>query len=128
MEKLKKVLLFLIVIYFSRIFIEHGYIKFDAEGFWSKAFLIKWGYGLYFMYFIGVVEFTSGIALLIPRVNKFAAFVLGLVMIGAAITRITFGTSLDDVISILFNATVLFYISLTYGIDKVFCKYFASKK
>lgn len=122
MEKFKKVLLFLIVLYFSRIFIEHGFEKFDADGFWSSAFIKKWGYGLYFMYTIGFIEFTSAIGMLIPKVNKYAAFMLGLVMIGAVVTRIIYGTSIDDVISILFNACVLFYVSLVYGIGDILIK------
>ena len=114
---LKKVLLFLMSAYYANTFIPHGWEKFDSEGFWSTAFIEKWGYGLYFMYFIGVLEFLGGIGILIPKVNKYAAFTLALVMLGAVVTRIVFGTSLDDVIWIGFTLITLLFISLEYEIE-----------
>lgn len=115
-KKLKQILLFLISAYFAYTFIYHGYLKFDPEGFWSSAFIKRWGYGLYFMYFIGVCEFCGGIALLISRIARYGAMLLALVMLGAVITRVVFGTSIDDVISILFNMVTLSYIALERGI------------
>ena len=53
MKTFKQVLLFFIAAYFAAMFIEHGWLKFDPEGFWSGAFIKRWGYGEYFMYFIG---------------------------------------------------------------------------
>jgi len=70
------------------------------------------------MYFIGVCEFAGGISLLIPRVAKYGALLLAIVMLGAVITRIVFGTSIDDVITILFNLVWLMYISLERGIEE----------
>ncbi|WP_436516300.1 DoxX family protein [Ekhidna sp. To15] len=124
MNVFKKVLLFLMSANFANTFIQHGWEKFDAEGFWSTAFIERWGYGLYFMYFIGVLEFLGGIAILIPKVNKYGAFVLATVMLGAASTRIIFGTSLDDVIWILFSMVTLLYISFAYGMDKELTYYY----
>lgn len=114
---LKSILLFLMSANYANIFIKNGWAKFDAEGFWSGAFIDRWGYGLYFMYFIGVLEFLGGIGILIPKANKYAAFTLAVVMLGAVITRIVFGTSIDDVIWILFTMVTLLYISLEKGIE-----------
>ena len=114
---LKNILLFLMSANYANIFIKNGWAKFDAEGFWSGAFIERWGYGLYFMYFIGVLEFLGGIGILIPKANKYSAFALAVVMLGAVITRIVFGTSIDDVIWILFTMVTLFYISLEKGIE-----------
>ncbi len=125
MNTFKKVLLFLMSANFANTYIQHGWEKFDAEGFWSTAFIERWGYGLYFMYFIGVLEFLGGIAILIPKANKYGAFTLAVVMLGAAITRIVFGTSLDDVIWILFSMVTLLYISLTYGMDSELKHYYS---
>lgn len=118
MNVFKKVLLFLMSANFASTYISHGWKKFDADGFWSTAFIERWGYGLYFMYFIGVLEFLGGIGILIPKANKYAAFTLATVMLGAMITRIVFGTSLDDVLWIAFSMITLLYISLEYGMDK----------
>ncbi len=118
----KKVLLFLMSANYAHTFIVNGWRKFDADGFWSGAFIERWGYGLYFMYFIGVLEFLGGIGILIPKINKYAAFTLAVVMIGALITRIVFGTSLGDALWIAFSMVTLLYLSLTYGMDKVLIK------
>lgn len=122
MKSLKSILFYLFSGYFAYMFIKHGYLKFDPEGFWSGAFIERWGYGLVFMYFIGVCEFMGGISLLIPRFAKYGAFLLSIVMFGAVITRIVFGTSIDDVISILFNMVALLYISVERGIGEDFNK------
>lgn len=118
MKKLKPVLLYLISLNFAYMFIYHGWLKFDPEGFWSGAFINRWGYGLYFMYFIGVCEFLGGLSLLIPRTARYGAMLLAIVMFGAAITRIVFGTSIDDVITIVFNMVVMLYIATERGIDQ----------
>lgn len=119
-KNIKKVLLFLISANFAWIFLKNGWAKFDAEGFWSGAFIERWGYGLYFMYFIGLLEFLGGIGILLPKINKFAAFTLAVVMLGAVITRLVFGTSLDDVIWIGSTMVTLLYIALEKGIGDVF--------
>ena len=91
-------------------------MKFDPEGFWSTAFVKRWGYGVHFMYFIGACEFLGGIALLIPKVWKYGAALLAIVMLGALITRLVFGTSLDDVLSIAGNMFLLLFIAVFWGI------------
>lgn len=128
MKVFRKVLLFLISAYFANTYIQHGWEKFDAEGFWSTAFIERWGYGLYFMYFIGVLEFLGGIAILIPKANKYGAFILAVVMCGAMITRIVFGTSIDDVIWIAFSMITLLYLSLEYGMDEELPRYYQRLK
>ena len=122
MKKLQPVLLYLISAYFAYRFIYHGYLKFDPEGFWSGAFIEKWGYGLYFMFFIGLCEFLGGISLLIPRIARYGAFLLAVIMLGALFTRIIFGTSIDDAVTIAFNMVALLYISIERGIEKDFRK------
>lgn len=116
MENIKKVLLYLISAYFAYMFIKHGYLKFDPEGFWAPAFTNTWGYGIVFMYFIGFCEFAGGLTLLVPKIAKYGALLLAIVMFGAMLTRIIFGTSLDDVITIVFNMITLLYVSIERGI------------
>ena len=58
------------------------------------------------------------ITLLIPRFARYGAFLLALIMLGAMLTRITFGTSVDDVVSIAFNMVTLLYISIERGLEK----------
>ncbi|WP_425389809.1 DoxX family protein [Ekhidna sp.] len=128
MALFKKILLFLMSANYAKTFISHGWEKFDAEGFWSTAFIERWGYGLYFMYFIGVLEFLGGIGILLPKTNKYAAFTLAVVMLGAIITRTVFGTSLDDVIWIGFTMITLLYISLERGMDAELTRLYSKLK
>ncbi len=120
MKLFKQILLYLISANLAYLYIQHGWMKFDPEGFWSTAFIERWGYGKYFMYFIGVLEFGGGIALLIPRAWRYGAAVLAIVMLGALATRLIFGTSIDDVIYIAGNMVLLLYISIVRGIGKDF--------
>jgi len=99
-KKILNVLVWLISANLAYMFIQHGWFKFDAEGFWSGAFA-RWGYGIYFMHFIGVLEFGGGIAILIPRTASYGGFTLALVMLGALATRLIHGSSTEDVIGIL---------------------------
>ncbi len=118
MRILKQILLFLMSAGFAITFIPHGWMKFDSGGFWSKAFIEQWGYGLYFMYLIGVLELCGGILILIPRVWQYGALILATVMLGALITRLVFGTSVDDALWIASAMVTLLYITLERGIDK----------
>lgn len=45
------------------------------------------GIGQWFRYLVGVLEIAGGIGLVIPRLTRFAALGLGLLMIGAFITQ-----------------------------------------
>ena len=123
MKILRQILLYLISVSLAILYIQHGWMKFDADGFWSKSFIEKWGYGEYFMYFIGVLEFGGGIALLIPRAWRYGAFILTIVMLGALFTRVIFGTSIDDVIYIAGNMVLLLFIAIERGIAKDFARF-----
>lgn len=47
-----------------------------------------WGYSVWFLYVIGMVETAGGIGLLVPRLGAFAALLLGGTMIGASLTHL----------------------------------------
>lgn len=47
-----------------------------------------WGYPVWFMTVIGIIEVGGGITLLVPRTAAYAAAALGVVMLGAAYTHI----------------------------------------
>ena len=51
----------------------------------------RWGYSLWFLYFIGAIELVSGICLLIPQFRFFSALVLSISMVGAVITNLLAG-------------------------------------
>ncbi len=109
----RRVLLFLFRFYFTMMFVKNGYLKFDPEGFWGPAFK-RWGYPVWFLFFIGVLEFAGGLLILVPRFAGYAALTLALVMLGALITRLIHGTGLYDAIAITFYMVAMLLLSLEY--------------
>ena len=110
-KKILDVLVWLISLNLAWVFIQYGWPKFDSEGFWSGAF-IKWGYGIYFMHFIGVLEVGGAIAILIPRIATFGGITLATVMLGAITTRLIHGVSIEDATSILVWMITALFIAL----------------
>ena len=68
-----------------------GVQKFTVPA-WERMFR-AWGYPDHFYLVIGAVEVLGGLALLVPKVAAPAAVVLMVVMVAAAITRLTNGGS-----------------------------------
>src|SRR5438876_11679451 len=61
---------------------------------WVVKF-VNWGYPNWFPFAIGSLELLGGILLLIPRVAKYGASVLGIDMVGAAYTHLANGEGLQ---------------------------------
>lgn len=47
-----------------------------------------WGYASWFLYVVGAVEAVGAIGLLVPRVAVFSVLLLGVTMLGAALTHL----------------------------------------
>ena len=109
-----RVLLFLFALNFTLSFVKHGYYKFDPEGFWSSAF-DRWGYPVWFMFFIGALEFAGGLAILVPRIAGYGALTLATVMLGALVTRLIHGVSSGDAIAIAFNMIAMLVLAFHYS-------------
>ncbi|MCH8123986.1 MAG: DoxX family protein [Bacteroidetes bacterium] len=90
-QSVVSLLLWIVGASYAETFIKNGFRKFNPEGFWSHSFLETWGFPLWFMYFIGVLEFVSGILLLVPKLRPWGSGVLAVVMLGALVTRSIFG-------------------------------------
>ncbi len=97
----KDILFWLFSLYYTLMFVDHGWKKFDPEGFWSGAFE-RWGYPTWFMFFIGFLEVAGGLLILVPKVNGYGAVTLATVMLGAFTTRLIHGMGLVDGVSIAF--------------------------
>lgn len=118
---LKQILWFLFSLYFAYMFVKNGWRKFDVEGFWGPAFG-NWGYPVWFLYFIGVVEFAGGLLLVVPRYNVFGALALAVVMLGALITRIIHGVGMGDAFAISFYGVCMLLIAEKGGFFERFKK------
>jgi uncharacterized membrane protein YphA (DoxX/SURF4 family) len=55
-------------------------------GFWTPAFE-RWGYPVWLRWLVGGIEVAGGLLLLVPWVASYAAAALGVVMVGAWVTR-----------------------------------------
>lgn len=108
-----KALLFLFLLNFTIMFVKNGYRKFDVDGFWGPPFE-RWGYPVWFLYFIGVLEFGGGLALLIPRITRYGALVLAVVMLGALVTRLIHGVSFGDAQAITFYMVCMLIVAFGY--------------
>jgi putative oxidoreductase len=82
-----KVTLWFATLVASALFIMTGTQKLAANPPHPTNF-IGWGYPLWVMFFIGAVETTGAILLLIPRLASFGAAMISAVMIGAIVTHI----------------------------------------
>jgi len=51
----------------------------------------NWGYPLWFLYVTGLIEVGGAIGLLIPATRLYATLVLGVTMLGAAVTHLRAG-------------------------------------
>ena len=47
-----------------------------------------WGYAAWFLYVVGAVEAAGAVGLLVPRVAVFSVLLLGVTMLGAALTHL----------------------------------------
>jgi len=108
--KIQSLLLWLFTIYFAETFIRNGIRKFDMDGFWASPFE-KWGYPMWFMIFIGILETSGGIALLIPKLRHYGAFVISIVMTGALATRLINGVGFSDAFYISFVIVTMLYLT-----------------
>jgi putative oxidoreductase len=61
---------------------------------WVVKF-INWGYPNWFPFAIGSLELLGGALLLIPRLARYGAIVLGVIMVGAAYTHLANGEGLQ---------------------------------
>jgi uncharacterized membrane protein YphA (DoxX/SURF4 family) len=76
-----------ISILLALIFLASGLAKLASLEFELVAFE-RWGYPIWFMYFIGAVEVVGGIGLIIQRFSAAAGTALAIMMIGAIGTHV----------------------------------------
>ena len=72
--------------YFAHMYVVHGWIKFDPNGFWTQAFE-RWGYPVWLRWLVGFLELVGGALLVIPWLASYGALAVLMVMAGAWFTR-----------------------------------------
>lgn len=110
LTSIQHILLWIISFWFAYRLIRMGIPKLIQGEMWTNAFE-QWGYPVWFRITIGFLEIIGGLMLIIPRIRPFGGILLFIIMIGALVTRIINGTSLDDALSISFNAIIFLYLS-----------------
>ncbi|MBW3582681.1 MAG: DoxX family protein [Euryarchaeota archaeon] len=73
-----------------------------------EMFTQVWGYPLWFMFFIGIVEVTGAILVLIPKVAAYGGALLTINMIGAVGTHIMAGQWLYMLLPIIVGAIAVY--------------------
>lgn len=86
-RRIRLVIAWCLGIYLAKMFVPMGWVKFDADGFWTGAFE-RWGYPVWLRWLVGAIEVAGGILLLVPWVASYAALSVGVVMVGALVTRL----------------------------------------
>jgi len=61
----------------------------------DSAMFANWGYSMWFMKLIGVLEVLGGIGLLVPKTTRLAVYGLTLIMLGAIYTHINAGEGMQ---------------------------------
>ncbi len=110
LTSIQPLLLWLVGAWFAYRLIVNGIRKFDPDGFWGPAF-DEWGYPVWFLFLIGFLETTGGLALLIPKFRHFGGLILAVIMLGAFFTRLIHGVGLDDALSIAHFFIIFLYLS-----------------
>jgi putative oxidoreductase len=90
MQRLGRVVLWLLQIALAAMFVLAGVAKFAAGSAWPRMFA-RWGYPDGFYLVVGAAEALAGVALLAPRAAPVSAAVLIVIMIGAGWTHLTHG-------------------------------------
>lgn len=70
----------------AALFAIQGIVKLSASPAWVSRFQ-RWGYPEHFYLVVGIVELFAAIALLVPRIAKWGASILIVVMVGATATH-----------------------------------------
>ncbi|MEM7803003.1 MAG: DoxX family protein [Chloroflexota bacterium] len=72
-----------------------GITKLTSHPDWVDAFINIYGYPLWFMYVIGVLQVVGSIMLWIPRTRYMAAALFLIIMVGAAYSHVIAGEYLE---------------------------------
>ena len=106
MARWKKVLLWVVSVLLAAVFVLAGSDKLTPAS-QMAAMFAAWGYAPWFRFLIGLVETLGGITLLVPRVARFGAVTLTVVMLGAAFTHVRAGEWPNPLFNLVFAAGLL---------------------
>jgi len=84
---------FLMVLLTLGVGVAGGLLKFVNNATWTERF-INFGYPLWFMYLIGIIEIAAAVALWIPKTRALGSLAIMAVMIGALISNLIAGESI----------------------------------
>lgn len=86
MNRFRVIGIWILQVLIAALFVIQGILKLSGSPAWLSKFH-RWGYPDHFYLAVGIVELLAGMALLIPRVAKWGALVLIVVMTGATATH-----------------------------------------
>ena len=86
-HRLKHIGIASLSIVLALIFLAAGGTKLTSPDTHADAFA-RWGYPMWFLYVIGMVEVAGALLILVPAARFYGAVVLGMTMLGAAYTHL----------------------------------------
>jgi uncharacterized membrane protein YphA (DoxX/SURF4 family) len=90
MRIVREVVLWLLALFLAYVFIRQGAAKFNDDSGWARAFR-AWHYPAWFRIAVGAWELIAGVLVLIPRLARFGAIMIIIVMIGGMLTHAYWG-------------------------------------
>ncbi|OXM82591.1 DoxX family protein [Paenibacillus rigui] len=90
MKKILVALGYLILAAVAALFIMQGFSKVTGAD-QAVASFEKYGYAIWFRVLLGMGEIAAAVALFVPRVSRYAAGLLAIIMIGAIVTHLMNG-------------------------------------
>ena len=105
----KEIVAWLLALWLCFVFFRAGIDKFDDGSGWSRAFR-GWGFSVGFRVLIGVLEVIAAALVLPPRTAAYGSILIGVIMIGAAVTQLLQHRPHPAAYMMLTLATVLFFL------------------
>lgn len=107
-QRAKTIGLWVVQVLVALAFLLAGQAKFTSTEIWINQFT-GWGYAVWFMYAIGLLEVLGAIGVLIPRLVWYAAVGLTIIMIGALVTHALHDEPLNPLIHLTFLSILLYF-------------------
>ncbi len=105
--RVTKIIAWIITGLLSLAFLFSGIAKITGQEFYVTGF-IHWGYPLYFMYILGILQILGVIGLYLKKFRFWAAVGLAGIMAGAVVTHI-----LSQEVEVIFGPALLMVLSIT---------------
>lgn len=111
MTKTKKIVYYVLLVITSLLFAYSGYDKVSGDPMAVAGFM-QAHLAIWFMYFIGTAEILGAIGLWIPKLQKWAAYGLFIVLFGAVVTTAMYISAVMAIFPLVVGIALYFVLKL----------------